>query len=133
MRSVLSSYYYGNLSLPSVDAPKMGFLSTVPSDASQLLADAVAAATKAGKNYPGASALLPHSWCAWLTRVNYTAVTEAAPSGTITPALTNADKVTTATASASANAARRRMDGTGAGMLGALLAAAAACVVPLVL
>ena len=53
---MLSAYYYGNLSFPSVDSPKMGFLSTVPSDASQLLADAVAAATKAGKNYPGAYA-----------------------------------------------------------------------------
>ena len=70
---------------------------------------------------------------AWLTRIGNAAVTEAAPSGTITPALTNADKVTTATASASANAAARRIDGAGAGVLGALLAAAVGCVVPLFL
>ncbi|KIJ56206.1 hypothetical protein M422DRAFT_57662 [Sphaerobolus stellatus SS14] len=33
LKSVLASFYFGNLTHPSVDAPRMGFLSTVPTDA----------------------------------------------------------------------------------------------------
>jgi hypothetical protein len=52
-RSVLSSYYYGNLSYPSQDPPRMGFLSTVPTDADDKLKAAVTAATKNGNGFPG--------------------------------------------------------------------------------
>ncbi|KIM43824.1 hypothetical protein M413DRAFT_443706 [Hebeloma cylindrosporum] len=62
LKSVLSSYYFGNMSYPSHDLPKMGFLSTVPS--------AVIAASNADKNFP--------------------AISQAAPSGTGSAALTGA-------------------------------------------
>ncbi|KAF8962099.1 aspartic peptidase domain-containing protein [Flammula alnicola] len=69
LKGVLSSYYYGNLTYPSVDPPKMGFLSTVPTDAAQQMKNAANAAAKADENFP--------------------AVSEPAPSGTIRPLLTN--------------------------------------------
>jgi len=50
---VLTSYYYGNLSYPSKDPPKMGFLSTVSSDASGRMQSAASAAAKADNNFPG--------------------------------------------------------------------------------
>ncbi|KAF8508254.1 acid protease, partial [Hysterangium stoloniferum] len=48
MKSTLVVFYYGNLTHPSVDPPRMGFLSTVPSDADALLAAAVAEASENG-------------------------------------------------------------------------------------
>ncbi|KAJ7599122.1 aspartic peptidase domain-containing protein [Mycena floridula] len=52
LKSVISSFYFGNLSYPSVDPPKMGFLSTVPEDAPQKYTTAVQAAIAAGGNFP---------------------------------------------------------------------------------
>lgn len=51
--SVLAAFYYGNLTYPTHDPPKMGFLSTVPSDASDRMEAAVAAAGKVNNNFPG--------------------------------------------------------------------------------
>ena len=51
--STLTTYYYGNLSYPSQDPPKLGFLSTVPSDASGRMQSAASAAAKANNNFPG--------------------------------------------------------------------------------
>jgi hypothetical protein len=51
--SVLSSYHYGNLTYPSQDPPRMGFLSTVPADADEQLKAAVQAAAQDGGNFPG--------------------------------------------------------------------------------
>ncbi|KAF5367290.1 hypothetical protein D9615_010453 [Tricholomella constricta] len=74
LKSVLASYHYGNLTHPSRDRPRMGFLSTVPSDADDKLKAAVAAAAKNGGNFPMLS--------------------EPAPTGAPTGALhTNADGV----------------------------------------
>jgi hypothetical protein len=53
--STLTTYYYGNLSYPSQDPPKLGFLSTVPSDASGRMQSAASAAAKANNNFPGKS------------------------------------------------------------------------------
>ena len=50
---VLSSYYFGNLTHPSKDEPRMGFLSTVPDNAGDLMKAAVAAASNANGNFPG--------------------------------------------------------------------------------
>ena len=50
--STLTTCYYGNLTYPSKDPPKMGFLSTVPSDASSKMQSAVSAAAKANNNFP---------------------------------------------------------------------------------
>jgi hypothetical protein len=51
--SVVSTYYYGNLTHPSQDPPKMGFFSTVPRDAGELLKKAVGVAAAADGNFPG--------------------------------------------------------------------------------
>jgi hypothetical protein len=48
---VLSAYHYGNLTYPSEDPPRMGFKSTVPPNASELLQSAVASAAKF-ENFP---------------------------------------------------------------------------------
>jgi len=45
----LVAFYYGNLTHPSVDPPRIGFLSTVPKNASQLLSIAVESAQQNGK------------------------------------------------------------------------------------
>ncbi|KAF5372298.1 hypothetical protein D9615_009303 [Tricholomella constricta] len=64
--SVLPSYHYGNLTRPSRDRPRMGFLSTVPRDADDKLKAAVAAAAKDGGNFPSESTLLPFSLSCFL-------------------------------------------------------------------
>ncbi|KAF9049443.1 aspartic peptidase domain-containing protein [Rhodocollybia butyracea] len=48
MKSTLVAFHYGNLTHPSVDPPRIGFLSTVPADASALLTQAVDDAQSAG-------------------------------------------------------------------------------------
>lgn len=50
--STLTTCYYGNLSYPSQDPPKLGFLSTVPSDATSRMQSAASAAAKANNNFP---------------------------------------------------------------------------------
>ena len=50
--SALTTFYYGNLSHPSQDPPKLGFLSTVPPDASSRMQSAASAAAKANNNFP---------------------------------------------------------------------------------
>jgi phytepsin len=59
LKSVLSSYYYGNITYPSQDIPKMGFLSTVPADAADKMRIAVAAASSAGRNFPATTHAAP--------------------------------------------------------------------------
>ncbi|PFH49467.1 hypothetical protein AMATHDRAFT_63168 [Amanita thiersii Skay4041] len=78
LRSVLTAYHYGNLTHPSQDQPRMGFLSTVPSDAADQLQAAVDQAGTNGGNFPS-SVELPQA---------------TAPSGTAT----NSDGVLRATA-----------------------------------
>jgi hypothetical protein len=51
------AFHYGNLTHPSVDPPRIGFLSIVPNNASQLLTDAVKSAQQNG-NFEGALILL---------------------------------------------------------------------------
>ncbi|EDR09872.1 uncharacterized protein LACBIDRAFT_318140 [Laccaria bicolor S238N-H82] len=58
LKSVLAAFYYGNITHPSHDPPKMGFLSTVPQDAAAQLVSAVAA-VKAGDNFPYISEVAP--------------------------------------------------------------------------
>ncbi|KAF8804906.1 acid protease [Phlegmacium glaucopus] len=59
LKSVLTCYHYGNLSYPSQDPPKMGFLSTVPSDANGRMQHAASAAAKANNNFPSISEPAP--------------------------------------------------------------------------
>ncbi|KII83036.1 hypothetical protein PLICRDRAFT_180803, partial [Plicaturopsis crispa FD-325 SS-3] len=48
LKSNLVAFYYGNLTHPSVDPPRIGFLSTVPSNAADLLTEAVQEAQQNG-------------------------------------------------------------------------------------
>ncbi|KAF8328165.1 aspartic peptidase domain-containing protein [Cantharellus anzutake] len=50
LKSVLASFYYGNLTHPSVDPPRMGFVSTVPPNSKDLFAAAI---KTAHNNFPG--------------------------------------------------------------------------------
>ncbi|KAH9846730.1 acid protease [Lenzites betulinus] len=68
MKSTLVVFYYGNMTHPSVDPPRMGFLSLVPANADDLLDDAVTAAQKDGGRFesttdaaPTASSLIRQS------------------------------------------------------------------------
>lgn len=47
-KSTLVAFYYGNLTNPSVDPPRIGFLSQVPQNASTLLQEAVVDAEQDG-------------------------------------------------------------------------------------
>lgn len=111
---VLSAYYYGNLSFPSVDPPKIGLLSTVPTDASQQLQAAVTTASKAG-NFPGAF-FLHHARQGLLLAdmsLMSTAISEPAPSGTVTPALTKANTVVSPTANVNTSSSARGLRALG--------------------
>ncbi|KIL64999.1 hypothetical protein M378DRAFT_77450 [Amanita muscaria Koide BX008] len=52
LKSVLSAYYYGNLTYPSQDNPRIGLLSTVPSDAGERLKTDVRNANQSGHGFP---------------------------------------------------------------------------------
>jgi phytepsin len=72
--SILAAFYYGNITHPSVDPPKIGLLSTVPDNAAELLSSAVEAAENSeGGNFP--------------------VTTIEAPTGTWAPFTTNKDGV----------------------------------------
>jgi hypothetical protein len=111
---VLSAYYYGNLSFPSVDPPKIGLLSTVPTDASQQLKAAVTTASKAG-NFPGAFFLHRARRGLLMADISLvsTAVSEPAPSGTVTPALTKANTIVSPTANVNTSSGARGLRALG--------------------
>ncbi|KAJ2930718.1 hypothetical protein H1R20_g1743, partial [Candolleomyces eurysporus] len=46
INSVLSAYHFGNITYPSMDPPRMGFLSTVPPNANDLMQSAQASAAR---------------------------------------------------------------------------------------
>ncbi|KII85648.1 hypothetical protein PLICRDRAFT_126387 [Plicaturopsis crispa FD-325 SS-3] len=68
LKSVLASFYYGNITYPSRDPPRIGFLSTAAADSGAALKADVASASSGGGNLAATS--------------------NAAPSGTISPAVT---------------------------------------------
>ena len=51
MNSNLVAFYYGNLTHPSVDPPRIGFLSMVPSNASSIVQSIVSQAQASGGNF----------------------------------------------------------------------------------
>ena len=69
-------FYYGNLTHPSVDPPRIGLLSTVPSNADQLLKDAVAKAAANGGSFPNSVEPAPTDSAA---NIPQTTVTVASP------------------------------------------------------
>ncbi|OSX62306.1 hypothetical protein POSPLADRAFT_1085470, partial [Postia placenta MAD-698-R-SB12] len=77
LKSALVAYYYGNLTHPSQDPPRVGLLSTVPGDASMELQRVVQAAGISGGQ-------LPATW-------------DVAPSGTFAATATDANGVPQAT------------------------------------
>ncbi|KAJ3527086.1 hypothetical protein NMY22_g9912 [Coprinellus aureogranulatus] len=58
LKGVLSAYHFGNLTYPSQDPPRMGFRSTVPTNAGELLQAAVTSASRFD-NFPMLSAPAP--------------------------------------------------------------------------
>lgn len=52
----LVAFHYGNLTHPSVDPPRIGFLSTVPANADDLLRQAVVDAKNNGGDFEGRNA-----------------------------------------------------------------------------
>ncbi|KZT06710.1 acid protease [Laetiporus sulphureus 93-53] len=70
LKSAMVAYYYGNLTHPSQDPPRVGLLSTVPANVTQDLQDAVEAAISNG---------------------GFPATSNAAPSGTLAPTLSGLD------------------------------------------
>lgn len=61
LKGVLAAFYYGSFTGLSQDPPRIGFLSTVPSDAGQRLEDAVSAASAEQYDLPGTKMLPPSS------------------------------------------------------------------------
>ncbi|KAG2151653.1 aspartic peptidase domain-containing protein [Suillus bovinus] len=59
---VLAAFYYGSFTGLLQDPPRIGFLSTVPSDAGQRLEDAVLAASAEQYDLPGTNVLPPSSF-----------------------------------------------------------------------
>jgi len=55
LKSAVTSFYYGNLTYPSQDPPRMGFVSTVPDNANDLFADAISNAAIDSGNFPAFS------------------------------------------------------------------------------
>ncbi|EIW52125.1 acid protease [Trametes versicolor FP-101664 SS1] len=99
LKSNLVVFYYGNLTHPSVDPPRMGFKSLVPTDAADLLEDAVGDAQKAGGNFestsdaaPTASSLIHEDGAARATGTANGALSATAisPSGTSGSSATDA-------------------------------------------
>ncbi|KAI0754817.1 aspartic peptidase domain-containing protein [Daedaleopsis nitida] len=94
LKSNLVIFYYGNISNPSVDPPRIGFLSLVPQNADDLLDQAVDDAQAAGGNFdtkqdaaPTASSLLIEGQSATAT---------ATGTATSSPSSASAAKPTTA-------------------------------------
>ncbi|KAI0697932.1 aspartic peptidase domain-containing protein [Cerioporus squamosus] len=61
LKSVLVAFYYGNMTHPSQDPPRVGLRSTVPSDAGTALENAVASAVDNGGVFPSTSERAPYA------------------------------------------------------------------------
>ncbi|GJE99878.1 acid protease [Phanerochaete sordida] len=104
LKSNLVVFYYGNLTHPSVDPPRIGFLSTVPQNATALLQDAVQDAQQDGGKFESTSNVAPTATT--LLTVDGAASTPTAPAASQTPAApaTEVAAVSTSTPSPSAPA-----------------------------
>ncbi|KAG6872371.1 hypothetical protein C0995_010290 [Termitomyces sp. Mi166 len=84
MKSNLVAFYYGNLTHPSVDPPRIGFLSTVPGNADDLLGQAVQDAKNNGGILERTIVPAPTASAANQPLVTLTAVSIIRPSSTAT-------------------------------------------------
>ena len=105
--STLTTYYYGNLSYPSQDPPKLGFLSTFPSDASSRMQSAASAAAKANNNFPCMFLFLYLRYIFFYLLRVCIAVSEPAPTGSFVQVGANAKGVPQATYPKSNSASHR--------------------------
>ncbi|KAK7061365.1 peptidase A1 domain-containing protein [Favolaschia claudopus] len=69
MKSNLVAFHYGNLTHPSEDPPRIGFLSQVPTNAADLLTQAVKDAYKNGGNFDSTLVIAPTAAAAALNEV----------------------------------------------------------------
>jgi len=69
MKSNLVAFHYGNLTHPSADPPRIGFLSTVPSNADDLLRQAVQDAKNNGGNFKETLVVAPTASAAAASQV----------------------------------------------------------------
>lgn len=88
LKSVISSFYYGNLTYPSQDPPRMGFLSTVPSDADDRMRAAVRTASHRDGTFPAVSETAPAGPPS-SSQTNAEGVPEANPTGAVDPFQSN--------------------------------------------
>ncbi|KAF8574345.1 acid protease [Ramaria rubella] len=79
LKSNLVSFYFGNLTHPSQDPPRVGFMSTVQSDAATQLSSAVAAASANGGVLPTTTEAAPSSIPTLAT--TFSGVPQAEPTG----------------------------------------------------
>ncbi|KAG5642547.1 hypothetical protein DXG03_002585 [Asterophora parasitica] len=83
MKSNLVAFHYGNMTHPSVDPPRIGFLSTVPSNAGALLKQAVEHAKNNGGKFKQTLVPAPTGVAATAAEVTVSIrTTHAEPSGT---------------------------------------------------
>ncbi|KAF9465351.1 aspartic peptidase domain-containing protein [Collybia nuda] len=81
LKSNLVAFHYGNLTHPSVDPPRIGFLSTVPANADDLLKQAVADAQNNGGNFEETLVVAPTASAAAAGQIT---VSGAKPTSTVT-------------------------------------------------
>ncbi|KZV76796.1 acid protease [Peniophora sp. CONT] len=81
LKGALTAYYYGNLTYPSQDPPRIGFLSTVPPDAGDRLTQVVENAMAAGGLLASTAEPAPTGYV--LGPTNSLGVPQAVPSGSI--------------------------------------------------
>ncbi|KAJ7739036.1 aspartic peptidase domain-containing protein [Mycena maculata] len=110
MKSNLVVFHYGNLTNPSVDPPRIGFLSQVPADAATLLTQAVQDAVQNGGNFESTLVIAPTASAEFQAQAEVTVVPTsasaqaAALTGSHTPATAAATQAAT-TESVTVNAA----------------------------
>jgi len=102
-KSNLVIFYYGNLTNPSLDPPRIGFLSTVPQNASTLLQDAVQDAQQDGGQFESTSNAAPTATT--VLTIDSASATPTAPAAPQTSlGSSNVDAASSAAPSASSTA-----------------------------
>ncbi|EIN13008.1 acid protease [Punctularia strigosozonata HHB-11173 SS5] len=102
-KSTLVAFYYGNLTHPSVDPPRIGFMSTVTSDTTAELSQAIADAQTEGGLFESTLEVAPSASAA-VTTVNPTDTVDAAEATASSASASPSDAATAVTASAEASA-----------------------------
>ncbi|KAJ7045952.1 aspartic peptidase domain-containing protein [Mycena alexandri] len=97
MKSNLVVFHYGNLTNPSQDPPRIGFLSQVPTNASALLAQAVQDALEDGGHFENTLVLAPTNVAATEAQVTVVASAASLQAAKLTAAHTVAGHQTPAT------------------------------------